>query len=282
MFPPWARLAETVAFNGFSPVPLRPGTKKPRFSKWSRACYAPPDPPFISAHATRFPTDSVGLACGRVREGEDILGWLFVLDCDAEDPAESSRIAEIVRATLGETPLIRFGRFPRWSRIYRASGPIRSAKGLNFEILGAGRQLVAFGLHPLTSQPYLWTEETPVSITAQSVPMVGASAISELKLQLGLGNHHPFLPEVREFGSRPSFASTNCAILPDGCGSLRWTSNEAGIVIDGREAFLAWCVAKKNGDARAAWELFTRHADLARPKRNGSNWAFADAQKKAD
>jgi hypothetical protein len=151
MFPPWARLAETVAFNGFSPVPLRPGTKKPRFSKWPRACYAPPDPTFISALSSRFPTDSLGLACGRIREGEEVLGWLFVVDCDAEDLAENSRIAEIVRSTLGETPLIRFGRFPRWSRLYRASGPIRSAKGLNFEILGVGRQLVAFGLHPLTS-----------------------------------------------------------------------------------------------------------------------------------
>ena len=63
MLLPWAAAAETVAFNGFSPIPIRPGTKQPQFPKWPQACYAPPNPCFISEHAKKFPDDSVGLAC---------------------------------------------------------------------------------------------------------------------------------------------------------------------------------------------------------------------------
>ena len=71
------------------------------------------------------------------------------------DSADSSEIAGIVRATLGETPLIRFGRFPRWARVYRAARPVASAKAPGFEILGVGRQIVAFGRHSVTGKPYL-------------------------------------------------------------------------------------------------------------------------------
>jgi len=56
----------------------------------------------------------------------------------------------------------------------------------------------------------------------------------------------------------------------------------SGHVVDGRDAFLAWCVARTSGDPVAAFDLFAQHADLTRPKRDGRDpWTRRDAEVKA-
>src|SRR5829696_4014556 len=56
----------------------------------------------------------------------------------------------------------------------------------------------------------------------------------------------------------------------------------SGHVVDGRDAFLAWCVARTSGDPVAVFDLFAKHADLTRPKRDGRDpWTRRDAEVKA-
>src|SRR5215204_2729613 len=80
-----------MANNGYSPVPLRPCTKQPRFPKWQHSSYAAPNPGFIARHAKNHSTDSVGLATGRVRDGDEVIGSLLVFDCDRAMPAPAAR-----------------------------------------------------------------------------------------------------------------------------------------------------------------------------------------------
>lgn len=155
--PWWKEFASRIAENGFSPVPVLPHQKKPRFNKWQNACYARPDPDFTRRHGLKHGRDSIGIACGRIRSGEEGIGWLFAVDCDADDPTVSRELECITVEQFGETPLLRVGQQPRWLRLYRSPTPVGSAKApRRLELLGAGRQVVAFGYHPCTGGPYEW------------------------------------------------------------------------------------------------------------------------------
>src|SRR4051794_5547340 len=88
----WHDFAATAAQNGFSPVAILPGTKRTRFGKWGAACYVPPKPGWIIGHGRKHSTDSIGLACGRMRDGDEVIGWQFAVDCDADDPALSAEL----------------------------------------------------------------------------------------------------------------------------------------------------------------------------------------------
>ncbi len=139
----WGNWAATIAANGFSPVPVLPRSKRPRFSRWINACYAAPDPAFIDRHSSLHGSDSIGLACGKLREGDDDVGFMLAVDCDADDPDCSAEFLRLTEEHLGWTPLIRFGRPSRWVRLFRFAQPVQSYRLSSLEILGAGRQVLA-------------------------------------------------------------------------------------------------------------------------------------------
>jgi hypothetical protein len=63
--------------------------------------------------------------------------------------------------TLGDTPLVRYGRRPRAMLVYRMATPFRSRRVGPLDAMGSGRQFVAFGIHPITGQPYEWEGASP-------------------------------------------------------------------------------------------------------------------------
>jgi hypothetical protein len=64
---------------------------------------------------------------------------------------------------LGETPLVRYGRKPRMMMVYRMATPFRSRRVGPLDAMGSGRQFVAFGIHPVTGQPYEWETVSPAT-----------------------------------------------------------------------------------------------------------------------
>jgi len=185
--PWWRDFAATVAQNGFSPVAILPGTKRPRFEKWAVACYAPTNSGWIVGHGRKHGTDSIGLACGRLRDGGEVIGWLFAVDCDADDPTLSAELDRITIARLGETTFVRFGRPNRWVRLYRSPIPVRSDKTLRqLEILGAGRQVLGFGIHPDTAEPYSWSPDgSPVEVKGSDLPLIAPDVLLAFLREIG-------------------------------------------------------------------------------------------------
>jgi len=91
-----------------------------------------------------------------------------------------SRIEEV----LGPTPLSRTGNPPQILMCYRAAEPFEKistqhytmpdGSKAHFEILGAGQQVVAFGVHPVTWQPYRWLDRSPADTPLAELPEITA------------------------------------------------------------------------------------------------------------
>jgi hypothetical protein len=84
-----------------------------------------------------------------------------------------------VRARLGDT-LIRIGRPPKRMLLYRTDIPFPKMSVRKVEALGEGCQLVAFGVHPDTGQPYQWPQGNPLELPLAWLPPVDREGCARL------------------------------------------------------------------------------------------------------
>jgi len=166
-----AQLGAKLVDAGFPILPIQPGTKKPgvfRRGAWR-------DYPAWSRHGQRdtteheidvwgdWPDAGIGIATGRV----------IGIDIDVlSDPALAKRIEDLARAMLGDTPALRIGRAPKRLLVYRADRPFKGFKMPPIDVLGLGQQFVAYGLHPVTGQPYDWPLESLAEIVLDDLPVI--------------------------------------------------------------------------------------------------------------
>lgn len=273
----FALYAQTIVANNFGILPVLPGRKKPRYKRWTTAGFKLPDPAWLQRHVEKYPTDSIGLGCGRV----------IGVDIDHLDAAMSHRIREAALEELGETSLIRIGQAPKQLLVYRTDDKIDTARSSAVEILARGSQFVALGLHPDTGQPYYWPDATPVDTDWADLPLVRRADLNR------------FLQRVSEIIGSELFAELGPPAANDNrpkrklsAGSKPAVVRDAGgIVIDRREEFLRAVVWEefqsgyRNPDelAKRAWSRFAAEADLSRPKggRSSRRWSFRDALTRA-
>ena len=202
-----------------------------------------------------YPRASVGLRTGR----------LVGLDIDADDPGRAHEMTASVTRRLGET-LVRVGRWPRRLLVYRAAQPFRKLACSGCEVLAQGQQLVAFGLHQKTGQPYAWLGDSPLDVACDALPSVDEATVRALVAELAQMSPQPGAPRERQ---RRSGAIPNHGPVRDA----------AGVVVDGRDAWLstvAFHAVHDALDARAAleadritdvaWRRFADTTDLARPR----------------
>ena len=211
--PVFAAAAPRLLDNGYEPLPILQGTKKPAPKRWTSLTI---DPAQVAAWSRRFPGCGIGLRTGA----------LVGVDIDLLDPDLAHRVASLVQARLGET-LMRVGLWPKRLLLYRTDAPFPKMSVPRFEILGAGQQFVVFGRHPDTGQPYYWPlGETPLDVPLADLPCVDAAACEDL------------LAEVAALLPRPSGAATGCRRTagPAGAGPVR---DEDGRVVDGRDGWLS-------------------------------------------
>src|SRR4051812_35490076 len=116
-----------------------------------------------------------------------------------------------------------------------------------------------------------------MEVKASDLPLIAPDVLLAFLLEMGC---EADAPQNRPKASLPL---NNQIVIPrGGSGSLKWTTDAGGLVVDGRDAFLAWCIARTSGDPAAAFDLFAQHAELARPKRDGRvTWTQKDAGAKA-
>jgi Family of unknown function (DUF5906)/Bifunctional DNA primase/polymerase, N-terminal len=149
--------------------PLNSPGKQPR-GRWREA--AAQDPPEAALQSPDPRALNTGLLCD-LAPGFDI---------DVLDEGLADHVVHLVEATLGPTPLVRIGRAPKILLVYQAQCPFSKIQTPEFimpngtkakiEVLGQGQQFVADGIHPDTSQPYVWTDGSPETVSLSELPTV--------------------------------------------------------------------------------------------------------------
>ena len=108
----FAEFAPRVRDRGWqSPIPLRPGQKRPAIFKWDVFNKRPPTEAEFAKWLRVYWNYGVGLAFGL----DDVIG----VDLDWIEPAIAARAWDITKDILGETPLVRIGRPPKKLALYR-------------------------------------------------------------------------------------------------------------------------------------------------------------------
>ena len=173
-----------LAEKGYRPVPVSgpkmnvpSAGKRPLMKNWRELC-AHADAAEI-ARWTRAEQNctNTGLLCG------DLVG----VDVDVLAPDLVKKIGAAAKETLGITPLVRIGKAPKLLLCYRAAAPFPKMETpelffpdgskAQVEVLAAGQQFVAHGIHPDTGQPYEWPRCAPEAIPLADLPDVSESTL---------------------------------------------------------------------------------------------------------
>ena len=135
-------------------------------------------------------------------------------------------------AVFGPTPLLREGRPGRLMLVYRAGGLVRSRKLHPVEVLArdatgaTAAQFVAFHVHPGTGRPYRWLAEDPHQTAVSDLPEITQAQVDD------------FLAAAERLLAAAGKAGAHAAT-----GHYQWTTDpKSGLVVDGREHFLAHLV----------------------------------------
>ena len=146
--------AKAMIEGGWRIVPLQPKQKRPAHANW-------PEREFTSKDFR--PNSGIGIVTGH---------GIVALDVDAYCEDVSAAIAAEAIRHFGDT-LERVGEAPKTALFYRGldikkrniilkpTGKAPNYKQEKLEVLGNGQQIVAFGVHPDTGQPYKWKDITP-------------------------------------------------------------------------------------------------------------------------
>lgn len=248
--------AEQLIDNGYDPLPIIPGEKRPAPQRWSSVVL---NPDCIADWVARYPGYGVGLRTGR----------LVGLDIDELDPDRAHEVYSLAEMRFGAT-LVRVGQWPKRMLLYRADVPFAKLKSGKVEFLAAGQQFVAFGGHKLTGRPYQWvTGETPLEVCLDDLPPIDEEGAAAFLAEIGSGapSRGFARPGKRQMGTSVSM------------GPVRGAS---GLVVDGRDSWLSQIAFHMVHDAIDAgeglsaevladrvWERFASSTDLSRGKHDG-------------
>ena len=164
-------LAPRLNANGYAPIPLIPGTKRPSVPGWTQINFR--DKQVLEEYVKRYPKNQVGL----------LLGDVIAIDIDCLDESIAYQIQQLCIERLGDSP-IRVGRAPKRMLFYRSTeGGIQKKTTPSFkkngekqqvEFLASGSQCVIYGMHPETHLAYTW-----VKLSLLDVPITSLRPINE-------------------------------------------------------------------------------------------------------
>lgn len=163
-------LRQSMAANGWAPIPLLTNDKAVKISNWSNL--AREDRSHFAQQPVRADMLNTGFLCDGLR----------VVDIDIDDREYVLHVGRIAMRTLGERPMMR-----RRSNSHRLAFVYRAAEGSpskvsvtgkhgKVEILGRGQQLHAFGLHPSGGE-LVWQPGAPGEIAVDDLQVVAVSQV---------------------------------------------------------------------------------------------------------
>ena len=260
----FATVAQPVAAHGWRPFPGWQKDKVPAMTRWSELNVAEWDDTDLVAAITDYQPIYDYCCCFAVQPE------LVVIDTDILDPEHAAFTDKLADAILGQTLLLRIGLAPKQIRIYRAGDLIRSRKLHPIEIFCGSGQFVAFGWHEKAGRPYIWPNQSPLTIRTDSreIPAVKQAQLERFTTEL--------------FKVVPRRLVSTKQVRPGGAGASQTTISErlrmlstlhgswkraAAIVlseaVEGCRNETAWAVvtsAAGRGISEAVlWQLFEKH-----------------------
>ena len=166
--------------NGYSPLPIKPGEKRPAVSGWSRACANALSRCDLYRYA-KSPLDyGLGVACG--------YGGLIAIDIDSDDPGVQKAVtAAIPGSRVGKRGLRGFTKFLQSVEPIK-SAQIKAADGtVLVDVLASGRSCVLPPTpHPVTGRAYVWSdpEHTLFNKNVTDLPVIRADDIKAMLVAL--------------------------------------------------------------------------------------------------
>lgn len=225
---------------------------------------------------------------------------LAAIDADTLHEDRAKAIRDILHAHIGQTP-IRVGRYPKALYLVRVEGacPYRRIEfgddNERVEVLTDRRFFVAYGMHPVTREPYRWPRsllpfaDLPVVTVAQidaALEAMRAVLPAAKKLEVEGGGDEPVNQEALRADARHVAAAV--AAIPN--SSDHFPSRESYLdlgyaikaaVADAAEAFdiwWRWCERWAEGEndyeiAQSDWRR------MKPPYRRGAGWLFDLAER---
>lgn len=197
---PFALHAAELLLNGYSAVPISPGSKRPPDEKWNVLRSVAYRPDAVELEARLRPNLGLGVAGG--------YGGLVPIDIDTEDE-------EIVAAVCSVLPRPNVAKRGRkgYTAFYRApDGWTPSGKKFKpsavlppmVEVLGTGQSVLPPTLHPDTGKPYEWlTPDTLFTIRIEDLPQLDADFMEALEAALA-----PWMERAPEAPKTPASPPT--------------------------------------------------------------------------
>jgi hypothetical protein len=119
-----------------------------------------------------YPDSNIGLPFGDACPA-------FAVDIDSVERADE--LTALAHKHLGETPFIRIGRAPRSALFYgKVPGDTyQTCRIPGLELFAAGgSQMIIYGVHPTTNEPYRWLDKEPLKNAASELPAAPWSAVA--------------------------------------------------------------------------------------------------------
>ncbi|WP_438709553.1 PriCT-2 domain-containing protein, partial [Turicimonas muris] len=185
----FGQAAQKLVDNGYLPIPVIKGEKRPALSEWQRYRFKPAD-------AVKYADYGVGLLTGQSASP------VGLIDVDTRDQQLAYAIEQEVAkfnviTRVGEDPkagyfiLLPKEGFPkitsamfddgRYSELPEEEQKKHKDQFHRLEILGYGQQFVAYGIHPKTGAPYEYT--TPWEAEPLNTPATSLNRVREDQLK---------------------------------------------------------------------------------------------------
>jgi hypothetical protein len=269
-----ARLGARLVDNGYPVLPIMPGTKKPGQFKggawrdyrgWTKHGARPTSEHELAVW-NGWPDAGVGIPTGTV----------IGLDIDIRNDQVASRLEDLAREVLGDTPAVRFGLPPKRLLVYRTAAPLSGMKAHPIELLGLGQQFVAFADHPETNRPYQWPQESPADLPADALPLV-----DETMVRTFLDQAQSLVPPELRPGRLPGEPAARTGTVA--AGDLRGTSeaitDALHFIPNADLDYDSWVrigMALKGALGEDAWDLFAAWSASSSkdvPETTAKTWA---------
>jgi hypothetical protein len=257
----FAAVAQPVAARGWRPFPGLMTTKVPAMPGWSGLNDAEWDlTDLVAAIAEYQPADDY--ACCLAVQVE-----IVIIDADIMDPMHATFADELADHILGETPLVRIGLAPKCIRVYRAGDLIRSRKLHPLEIFCGSGQFIAFGWHAKAGRPYIWPQESPLTINTNdnAIPLVTRAQLDRFTSELFKVVPRRLLPtkQSRSGTGVPQTINECLRMLSRLHGWRRAAAIVLGEAVAGCRNETAWAVVASAAGHGVPddllWDLFAKH-----------------------
>jgi Bifunctional DNA primase/polymerase, N-terminal len=259
----FAAVALQLADQGWRPFPGWQASKTPAMRGWPGLNHSEwDDADLVASIADYQPTDN--FCCCLAVHSE-----IVAIDLDIVDQGHAAAADRLANDILGRTPLMRIGLAPKQIRVYRSGDPIRSRKLHPLEIFSGSGQFIAFGWHEKADRPYIWSQCSPLDLSADShaIPLVTRAKLDRFSAELFKIVPRRLLPTRQgSLGGSggPQTIGERLAMLTTLHGSWKRAATIIlSDVVEGRRNDTAWTVvasaAARGIPADVVRELFERH-----------------------